>query len=200
MKGINIKNGEHFSQIFRGLNLSNKKIESTIFEDCTFIECSFSESVFNNSKFVDCEFSKCNLSIIKVKFSKFSDVIFDECKMIGVDWTTVSWPSIKLCSQIKFYKCIINDSVFFGLNLAEIVIEECKAHDVDFRDGDFSESNFSHTDFKGSLFNQTNLSGASFIEAINYSIDINFNNISKAKFSRYEAIRLLDSLDIELVD
>ncbi len=200
MKGIEIKNSEHFSQVFNSLNLSYKKIESMIFEDCTFNKCNFSEAVLSESKFIDCEFSKCNLSIVKVEFSKFSDVVFNECKIIGVDWTTASWPNIKLCSQIKFYKCIINDSIFFGLNLAEIVIEECKAHDVDFRDGNFSDSDFSHTDFQGSMFNQTNLSGANFIEAINYNIDINFNNISKAKFSRYEAIKLLDSLDIELVD
>jgi len=200
MKGIEIKNCEHFSQVFNGLNLSYKKIESTIFEDCTFNKCNFSEAVFSESKFIDCEFSKCNLSIVKVEFSKFSGVVFDECKIIGVDWTTASWPDIKLCSQIKFYKCIISDSIFFGLNLAEIVIEECKAHNVDFRDGDFSDSGFSYTDFQGSMFNQTNLSGANFIEAINYNIDINFNNIGKAKFSRYEAIKLLDSLDIELVD
>ena len=200
MKDIEIKNGEHFSKVFNGLNLSYKKIESTIFENCTFSRCNFLEAIFSKSKFIDCEFLECNLSIVKVESSKFSDVVFDECKIIGVDWTNASWPNIKLCSQIKFYKCIINDSIFFGLNLAEIVIEECKAHNVDFRDGDFSGAYFSHTDFQGSMFSQTNLSGANFIEAINYNIDINFNNIRMAKFSRYEAIRLLDSLDIELVD
>ncbi len=200
MKDIEIKNSEYFSQVFHGLDLSYKKIELTIFEDCTFNKCNFSEAVFNKSKFIDCQFSQCNLSIVKIEFSKFSDVVFDECKIIGVDWTTASWANIKLCSPIKFYTCIINDSIFFGLNLAEIVIEKCKAHNVDFRDGDFSDSEFSHTDFQESIFNKTNLSGANFIGAINYNIDINFNNISKAKFSRYEAITLLDSLDIELVD
>lgn len=200
MKDIEINNSEHFSQIFNGLDLSSKKIESSIFESCTFNKCNFSGAIFSNSQFIDCEFSQCNLSIVKIEFSKFSDVVFDECKVIGVDWTTASWSDIKLCSPIKFYQCIINDSIFFGLNLSGIVIKECKAHDVDFRDSDFSESDFSHTNFQGSMFSQTNLSGASFIDAINYNIDINFNNISKAKFSRYEAIRLLDSLDIELVD
>jgi uncharacterized protein YjbI with pentapeptide repeats len=200
MKRIDIEKDEYYSEAFSCLNFSGKIVDSTTFDNCTFRECDFTEAVFNKSKFIECTFVRCNLSVVKVGLSRFLDVVFDECKVIGVDWTGALWPSIKLCSPIKFYKCIINDSIFFGLNLGELVIEECKAHDVDFREGDFSESNFSHTDFHGSMFSETNLSGVSFIEAENYNIDINFNDVKRAKFSRYEAIRLLDSLDIELVD
>ena len=130
----------------------------------------------------------------------FSDVFIEGCKVIGVDWTRASWSQYALASPIKLFKSIINDSSFFGLSLEEIEIEECKAHDVDFREGNFSQANFSHTDFTNSLFNNTNLTGASFIEATNYNIDIYFNEITKAKFSRFEAVRLLDSLNVELVD
>jgi uncharacterized protein YjbI with pentapeptide repeats len=94
----------------------------------------------------------------------------------------------------------MNDSCFFGLRLEELVIQECKAHDVDFREGNFSEADFTYTDFANSLFAETNLAGANFIEAISYTIDIYHNEIKRAKFSRYEAVRLLDSLNIELVD
>ncbi len=87
-----------------------------------------------------------------------------------------------------------------GLNLAELVLEECKAHYVDFRDGDFRDSNFSYCDFSNSLFNKTNLSGADFSEATEYNIDIYLNELRGAKFSRYEAVRLLECLEIELLD
>ena len=80
------------------------------------------------------------------------------------------------------------------------MVEECKAHNVDFREGNFSNSNFTYTDLSGSFFSNTTLSGTDFSEAINYDIDIYRNIIEKAKFSRFEAVRLLDSLDIELVD
>ena len=94
----------------------------------------------------------------------------------------------------------MNDGIFFGLSLEELVIEQCKAHDVDFREGNFTDSNFTYTDFSNSLFNKTNLTGVNFAEAISYNIDIYFNEIKRAKFSRHEAVRLLGSLDIELVD
>ena len=49
-------------------------------------------------------------------------------------------------------------------------------------------------------FKETDLTGADFTGAVNYRIDINHNKIKKAKFSRLEAVSLLESLDIELTD
>lgn len=84
--------------------------------------------------------------------------------------------------------------------MQDLVMEECKAHNVDFREGDFSNSNFTYTDLSGCFFSNTNLSGADFSEATDYDIDVYQNIIKKAKFSRLEAVRLLSSLEIELVD
>ncbi|MFC1589386.1 pentapeptide repeat-containing protein [Pseudomonadota bacterium] len=191
---------EYLSKSFNGLCLTSENISSKKFDSCTFKDCDFSEANLNDSKFIDCTFIKCNLSIAKIDNCKFSDVVFEECKLIGIDWISVAWPQIALCSPVKFYKCIINDCIFFGLSLEELVIEQCKAHDVDFREGNFTDSNFTYTDFSNSMFNKTNLTGVNFTEAFNYNIDIHFNEIKRAQFSRHEAIRLLDSLDIELVD
>lgn len=192
--------GEYSSQKFNNLSLSAKDLTSKEFDDCIFTECDFGEANLSKSKFVDCHFIRCNLSLVKIAQSQFFDVVFEECKLVGVDWTVASWSQYVFCSPVKFYKSILNDSSFFGLSLEELEIEECKAHDVDFREGNFSSSNFYNTDFTNSLFNKTNLTGVSFIEAINYDIDILFNEVSKAKFSRLEAVRLLEGLDIELVD
>lgn len=191
---------EYISAKFTDLLLPKQKFNSTSFEECTFRNCDFSESEFSECKFIDCQFLQCNLSILKVKSCRFSDVVFEDSKAIGIDWTRAEWPRIPLFSPIKFFKCIINDSTFMGLDLNEIVIEECKAHEVDFREGSFCDANFSATDFTNSLFNETNLSGADFTEALNYQIDVNYNNLKGAKFSRHEAVCLLEGLGIELVD
>ncbi len=200
MNKIVEKTKEYQTKTFEDLDLSTKVISNTVFDSCIFKKCDFSEAVLDKNKFIDCHFIKCNLSIIKIECSYFLDVVFDECKLIGSDWTEASWPTIPLCAPIKFQKCIISDASFFGLDLEEIVITECKAHDVDFREGDFSHADFSHSDFAGSLFNKTNLTGVNFSDATNYNIDINFNEIKGAKFCRHEAVRLLESLDIELID
>jgi len=120
--------------------------------------------------------------------------------MIGIDWTQANWSELALSAPIKFYQCIINDCSFFGLDISGIVIAECKAHDVDFREGDFSQANFTDSDFSNSLFLKTNLSRADFTDAVHYNIDVYLNEIKQAKFSRFEAVNLLSSLDVVLVD
>lgn len=149
---------------------------------------------------MDCVFTHTNLSNIRVDHCKFLDTRFTDCKLVGVDWTRADWPRFNSPSPFRFHQCILNDSSFFGLNLSETQMTHCKLHDVDFRHGDFSESQFMYSDFTHSLFMQTNLKGADFSEAIAYDIDIFHNLLEGARFSRYEAIRLLHSLNIDLID
>jgi uncharacterized protein YjbI with pentapeptide repeats len=197
----NIKNGEEYvSQAFLELSLSSMVISSVEFDDCSFTDCDFSGGQIVDCKFTDCRFEKCNFSNAGLGGSRFLDVSFEGSKMIGLDWTKVSWPLVALSSPVSFSNCNISDSSFFGLNLEKIQIEDCKSHDVDFREGNFRGADFGSTDLSGSLFRNTNLTDANFIEAINYDIDILVNKIRNARFSRYEAIRLLNCLNIELVD
>ena len=51
-----------------------------------------------------------------------------------------------------------------------------------------------------SQFHHTNLSLANFAEATSYTIDVNANTVKGARFTRLEAVSLLESLGIELVD
>lgn len=191
---------DYLSEIFDGSDFSELVISAKEFDDCTFRNCDFSKTTFKRCHFADCEFIQCNLSVASIEYSQFSDVTFHDSKLIGINWTKVSWPQLIMSSPVKFYKCILNDSSFFGLELQEIVIEACMAKNVDFRDGNFSQANFTNTDFSGSLFGKTNLTGADFSEATNYDINVTRNNIKQAKFSRFEALRLLENLEIELID
>ncbi|HCS64192.1 MAG TPA: hypothetical protein DIW64_08990 [Cellvibrio sp.] len=198
---MNIENSqEYFSKTFDNLGSTDESFTETIFENCTFQQCNFSGTRFYKCKFVDCVFTASNLSNINLDCSKFFDVSFNESKLVGVDWTKADWPRFNFTAPISFSGCILNDSSFFGLGLSELKLEHCKAHDVDFRNGNFTKAKFSYTDLTNSLFMKTDLREADFSEAENYDIDIFDNNIKKAIFSRHEAVRLLNSLDIELVD
>jgi uncharacterized protein YjbI with pentapeptide repeats len=133
-------------------------------------------------------------------YSKFTDVSFRESKLIGIDWTKADWPNYLFHSPVFFEQSILNDCSFFGLNLPELVIRDCKAHNTDMREGDFNHADFTYTDLSYSLFGNTNLSEADFSEASHYDIDIHSNTLKGATFSRFEAVRLLESLDIKLLD
>lgn len=188
------------NQPFKEMVLHNHEIFEKEFDNCEFSNCDFHESIFQKCKFYECKFIRCNLSVIKVKNCSFFDTLFEDCKTIGIDWTLAAWPRIKLSSPIKFDKCILNDSSFMGLSLREIIMTDCKAHEVDFRDADCTQGDFTATDFHNSLFNHTNLTNANFAEAVNYNIHVLFNEIKQAKFTLPEAANLLRSLDIELLD
>jgi len=195
-----VDNLDCFAEEFKGIDLHGEKITKAEFETCTFVSCDFSETFFSSCRFIECRFVNCNLSLMKLTGSKMSDVTFDSCKMIGIDWTMADWKSLLTAEPIKFIECILNDSYFFGLDLEGLVMKESRAYEVDFRNCSLIKANFTHTDFKGALFENTNLEGADFTEAQNTHIDIQKNKLKGAIFSRYEALYLLETMGIELVD
>ena len=193
-----LSNTEFYEQNFSGLSYSSTIIEDKLFEGCRFINSNFSESQFIRCKFVDCEFNNCNLSAVQFKASLFNDIIFFESKVTGVNWTMLNWPQIRLSTPFQFYNSIISHSSFYGLELQELVVETCIAHDVDFREADLRRANFKLTDLENSQFVHTKLYAADFTDAHSYSIDPTQNDIRKSKFSLPDAIHLLDGFDIQI--
>ena len=190
---------EFYEQNFSSLNYPSTIIENKLFEGCRFINVNFSESQFIRCKFVDCEFNNCNLSTVQFNASSFNDITFFESKVMGVNWTMLNWRYVRLSSPFQFYNSIISHSSFYNLELQELVIEACIAHDVDFRGADLRRANLKLTDFEKSQFVHTKLYAADFTEAYNYSIDPTQNDIRKAKFSLPDAIHLLDGFDIQII-
>jgi uncharacterized protein YjbI with pentapeptide repeats len=191
---------EYEEQTFLNLCLNQNEIRSKRFYECDFIDCDLSEAIFSNCRFIECKFAECNLSLVKLKNSSFVNTYFENSKVIGVNWLEASWPTVELFCPIEFFRCDLSHSTFFGLSLREIRLTECLAKDVDFREADLTEADLTHTDFTGSLFMETNLTRADFSDAINYHIDVGFNKVKAARFTLPEAVSLLRSLDIEIVD
>ncbi len=191
---------EYYAKSFVGLQLGSAELVGKEFDSCEFAQCDFSEATLTDCKFIDCRFKACNLSLLKVDESHFRAVEFDACKLVGVNWTRASWPRVMLAPPLQFRECVLDESSFFGLQLPELIVEACKAREVDLREANLSGARFCHTDLSNSLFGRTSLRGADFVEAIGYNIDVFDNDIRNARFSRHEAVRLLDSLSIELVD
>jgi len=193
------KNDTFYDLNFEHIASKELTLSGKTFENCTFQHCDFSNAHFIACKFVDCIFRTCNLTSLSIKNSSFNDVTFENSKIIGINWTTAKWPYIRLCSPIRFYKSNVSHSSFFGLELKELVLEECKCHNVDFRDADISNGIFTETDFESSVFIHTNMYSADFTDATNYNINPSANNIKKAKFSFPEVLALLNNLEIEIL-
>lgn len=138
--------------------------------------------------------------MIEVTNSQFSDVAFNECKMLAIDWTKADWQGLSLGMALQFSHCNCSSSSFYGLNQRKAVFGDCKLHDIDFREADFSQASFTQCDLLHSLFLNTNLTEANFDGAINYNINVLNNTVSNATFNRLEAVSLLESLGVCLID
>ncbi|CBA16025.1 pentapeptide repeat-containing protein [Xanthomonas albilineans] len=200
MPAKTLESKDYCGESFVSEDRSGQSLESIRFEDCTFRQCNFTEAELNRCKFRECEFVDCNLSLISIPQTSFMEVRFVDCKMLGVNWTSAQWPSVKMEGALSFERCILNDSLFYGLYLAGVKMVECRIHDANFTEADCEDADFTQSDLKGSTFHNTKLTGASFIDAVNYHIDIFHNDIKRARFSLPEAASLLNSLDIELSD
>ena len=196
-----IKTGIYYSdQVFKEVHLEQVHLASNEFHDCTFDRCSFTETTFQSCRFVNCVFQHCDLSLIQVPNCSFAATRFKSSKVIGVNWTQAHGPEARLWDSIRFSKCAISHSTFIGLKLRRIQIQDCVAVDVDFREADLSQADFSGTDLSDSLFLATDLRQADLSRARNYRIDPSQNVVRKAKFSLPEAMSLLYGLDVVLVE
>ena len=187
-------------QVFKDVQLERGELVSSEFYDSVFVRSSFAESVFRSCRFADCVFQGCDLSLIHVPETRFSSTRFENSKVIGVNWTEADWPTVGLINPVGFFESAISHCTFIGLTLRGIQIKECMAMDVDFREADLSQADFSGTDLSKSIFSNTNLSEADLSRARNYGIDPAQNTLNQAKFSLPEAMSLLYSLDIVLVE
>lgn len=191
---------EYLDQTFDAVEVSDSDVRFKRFEQCVFRKCRFTSTRFIECQFIQCEFVNCDLSLASVKQCVFSVVTFKDCKLAGINWTEANLDTRGLHKPLAFDGCTLNYGTFIGLKLPRLLLTRCTAHDVDFSEADLTNANFQHTDFSASRFVNTNLTEADFVHARNYQINAGANKLKKTKFALPEAIALLRSLDIVLVD
>ncbi|WP_299005171.1 pentapeptide repeat-containing protein [uncultured Shewanella sp.] len=200
IKGKWVNHGEYYEEVFEGVIISQQHFSGIQFEGCTFNDCDFNEAAFKNCKFIHCQFNRCNMSVVRWLYTELFDMNFIECKLIGVDWTQADWPTFRRDPELTFKHSMLNGASFFGLVLQGVVFDSCQLRDVDFREGDFSNAKITHCDLFQSLFMGTQLRSVDFTDSVHFDINILNNTLTHAKFSRFEALNLLQSLGIILVD
>ncbi|KAF1004570.1 MAG: hypothetical protein GAK28_03947 [Luteibacter sp.] len=195
-----IDGGDYADMLFKDIVAEDTVFEGIRFEGCTFRQCHFDRSTFSRCRFRDCEFIDCHLDLIRIGGTLFAESRFTDCRMLGIDWTRGHWPSVQLPETLRFERCLLNDSSFFGLRLEGIRLLACRALNVDFTDADCADADFAGTELRDAMFRHTRLTGANFVDAIDYTIDIRQNDVRRARFSLPEAASLLRGLDIDLVE
>lgn len=168
----------------------------TEFENCVFSGCQLSQSDLTGYEFTGCTFRLCDFSMVKLDGVVLNNVLFDQCKLLGCDFSKVS----RFMFKVRFLSTILDYTLFHKTNLKKTVFEKCSLREVIFSEADLSESTFSGCDLTDAAFDGCNLAGADLRTAMNYVIDPVKNRVKKGRYSWPGAVGLLRHLDVEIGD
>lgn len=183
------------NETFSGLSHTDKKTNGREFENCIFKKCDFAGSDLSNNKFIECTFDGCNLSMIKPGRSTLNDVVFKNCKILGVNFHECQ----DFLFGVTFDACIVDYSSFMGKKMLKTKFGRSSLKEVNFTQVNLSGSVFTDCDLSGTIFSQTDLSSVNFSTAYNFDIDPELNIIKKAIFSAEGLPGLLSKHQLKIV-
>ncbi len=164
------------------------------YDTCQFENLDLSNQNLSGLQVFDGVFLRCNLSMVEIEGMVLRNVVFRECKLLGVRFDYCN----SLGMSVSFENCQMNHSSFYQMELPKTHFKGCEMREVDFVQADFCGSLFENCNLAGAIFNQTILEKADFRSSINYQIHPIENRIRKAKFSYPGVLGLLDSFDIRI--
>lgn len=172
---------------FRKEDLAGAPLPKGVYESCTFEGCDFSGADLARLRLIGCVFEGCNLSLARIDAAAFRDVVFRDCKMLGLPFHHCGG----FGQSFRFERCLLDHASFHGLPVARTVFQGCRLHEVDFSAADLTGASFAGCDLTGAVFDRTVLEKADLRTAVGYSIDPERNRLKKAKVSLSEVAGLL---------
>jgi uncharacterized protein YjbI with pentapeptide repeats len=185
------KTNDYWEEEF--IDIEEKELDSIYFDNCTFVKCNFLKAVIYKCKFTECRFVNCDLSLAVLKASTFNDVSFENCKLIGISWSSCDEPF-----DVTFSSCNLSQNSFHLMDLRQIKFIDSLIKDSGFEECNMEKSLFDNCDLQLSSFIKNNLKKANFVTSKNYLIDPKQNDLTKAQFSLPEALSFLSLLPIEI--
>ncbi len=177
----------HEARSFEKLAVSGKAFHGRTFEECNFTRCDLSRCDFSSGKFIDCTFTGCNLSMMKLRGVSLQNVVFTECKLLGVDFCACS----EMLFSVRFEHSVLDHSVLVQRKMPKTRFTKCSLKGVDFTGADLSEAILGGCDLQDAVFERTQLCRADLTSAFNLHIDPERNALEGARFSVEGAMDLL---------
>ncbi len=168
----------------------------TEFKDGIFKDCDLSQHDLTSYDFVDCTFINCDFSMAIIEHVTFNDVRFEECKLIGLDFSKCS----KFLFTVSFEECLLDYCLFLNNKMKKTVFKNCSMKEMTFAECELAESVFDECELARTMFERCNLEKCDFSSAYNYELMPSQNKIKKAKFAYPGVLGLLSDLDIKVVE
>jgi len=177
---------------YSGVDFALKKMKKGDYEGCSFTNCNFSNADISNCMFMDCDFVDCDLSSANITNTTFKEVVFSNCKMMGLHFQKCS----SLFFSATFTSCVLDFSSFVGRSLEPLQFSKCSLKGVNFADASMMKVIFDDCNFDQAIFEGTHLKETDLRTSFNFNIDPQTNVISKALFSKENVSGLLKKYNI----
>jgi fluoroquinolone resistance protein len=128
------------------------------FEVCTFTRCHFERARFENVSFIDCRWVDSELSMAELNQTAFNGVIFERCRLRGIDWTRINAGLLSM----EFHECVLDFGNFEGLKLKKTPFLKCSIEEATFDGADLREVVFSGSKLTRATFARSDLRKADF--------------------------------------
>lgn len=174
---------------------SNTSIDRATYDNCIFIDCDFSIVELNDYNFVESRFVRCNFTNTNIANTGMKDVVFEECKMLGLDFQHASPFLLKLDCQ----NCMMHYANFTSMSLKLSTFIDCDLTEADFTSADLSGINLSNCNMGRAIFDNSILEKTNFKGSINISFHPAHNKIKGALIPRAELGGLVTVFGIKIV-
>lgn len=168
----------HSNQSFKNKGFSKEPLEKGEYESCEFEQCNFSGLDLSGFSFESCSFTSCDLSNVKVFKTGFQQVVFKDCKVLGVHFHTCN----PFLLEFSFEQCQLDYCSFFNLPMKKTKLEGCRMLEASFTQADISGGSFRGSDLSGVIFDRTVLEKTDFRNTQNFEIDPELNRVKGAFF------------------
>jgi len=149
------------------------------FDQYRFVNCDFTGADLSNLRFADCLFERCNLSSARLAGTALQNVAFDECKLLGLQFTACR----DMLFGVHFDQCQLRYASFAGRKMPGTHFVRCALDEADFADADLSAAVFRDCSLASAVFQKTRLVGADFTTATGFTIDPETNSLLNARFT-----------------
>ncbi|MCB9170942.1 MAG: pentapeptide repeat-containing protein [Flavobacteriales bacterium] len=181
-------------RVFQQLLQQGAALRELRFEHCTFERCDLSSADLGRSRFTECAFIGCDLSLMKLVGASLQQVVFRECKLMGVDFS--------VCSEMLFHitcvDCPMDHAVFEKRVMPGTRFTRCSLQGAVFEEADLQGGVFDDCDLADAVFAGTDLRRADLTTARDLRIDPRRNDLRNARFSVEGALSLLATFGVEV--
>jgi fluoroquinolone resistance protein len=177
-----------------GLQLAAASLAGKRFTRCWFERATLTGADLRNTVLDDVTFHECDLSSAKLAGASLSEVVFRGCKLLGVDWSSVTRSLIG--QPLVFEGCQLDFGIFQGMNLRASTFRDCSAREVELSGADLGEATFHGCDLDRARFAATRLVEADLTGARNYELDPRENDVRGLKVDLPEGAALLRAFGV----